>query len=225
MPTSADIRLYLCRFSQWQSVPQAQLLAALADEERCRCQGFSNPTRQRSYALSRYLLRQRLASRLDRQPSQLRIVQGVHGRPELAEGNLHFNLSHSGDWLAIAVGPHPLGVDVEADRPPRQPLAIARRFFAQAEYAYLASLPADTLAAAFWDLWCLKEAVLKAHGGGLQAGLDRFVVQGQPPRLLENHLDTQEYRLANWRLDGLHLALASQGATALPALTPQRLTP
>jgi len=225
MPTSSDIRLYLCRFSQWQSVPQAQLLAALADEERSRCQGFSNPTRQRSYALSRYLLRQLLASQLDRQPSQLRIVQGMHGRPELAEGSLHFNLSHSGDWLALAVGPQPLGVDVEAARPPRQPLAIARRFFAPAEYAYLANVPADTLAAAFWDLWCLKEAVLKSHGGGLQAGLARFVVQGQPPRLLENHLDTQEYRLANWRLDGLHLALASQGATALPALTPQRLTP
>lgn len=223
--SSQDVSLYLCRFSQWQTVPQAQLLAALADEERILCQGFSNPMRQRSYALSRYLLRQLLSDRLGCSPARLHFTTGPHGRPELADGALHFNLSHSDDWLALALGPCPLGVDIEAARPPRQPLALARRFFAPAEYDFLANLPSDALAAAFLDLWCLKEAVLKAHGGGLQAGLARFTVHTTPPRLLHNHLDSQTYQLANWQPEGAHLALACQGIKVCPVLTPQPLTP
>ena len=222
---TADFSLYLCQMSQWCQIPQAQLLTGLSADEQRQCAHFSQPQRRHGYALSRYLLRQRLAATLNCSPAGLRFRLGSHGRPELEHGEFCFNLSHSGDWLALALGPCPLGVDIEVTRPTRQLLAIAKRFFTAREYHALASLPNDAQESAFLELWCLKEALLKAHGGGLQAGLARFCVQHQPPRLVHNQLDQHDYQLASWRLAGAQLALAVQAHQPLPVLTPQWLTP
>jgi len=61
------------------------------------------------------------------------------------------------------------------------PVASAARIQAElppdlgfAEADALDRLPADTAEAAFVQLWCAKEAVLKAHGHGLSFGLDRL---------------------------------------------------
>ncbi|GAA4497588.1 4'-phosphopantetheinyl transferase family protein [Pseudaeromonas paramecii] len=225
MATCSDVSLYLCRISQWQTVPLAQLLEALSPDERKKCADFSHPDRQRSYALGRYLLRQRLAVRLDCSPSKLTLCIGPHGRPELVNGEQYFNLSHSGDWLALGFAARPLGVDIEVTRQQPRARLLAKRFFAQSEYDDLASLAPEEQTTAFLQLWCLKEAVLKAHGGGLQAGLARFSVQRHPPQLVLNQLDEHDYQLANWQMSDMHLALAIQGAIPLPPLTPQWLSP
>src|SRR3979409_2142049 len=48
-------------------------------------------------------LRDVLAAYLETSPEAIRIVDGAHGKPELAGGELHFNLSHSGDVGLVAV--------------------------------------------------------------------------------------------------------------------------
>jgi 4'-phosphopantetheinyl transferase len=104
---------------------------------------------------------------------------------------LDVNWSHSGDLLIAASGSGlRLGVDIEHLRPRPKALALAQRFFAVEETAWLAGLAADParLTRDFTRLWCAKEAVLKAHGHGLSFGLHRlrFAMDGDtgPPRLI-----------------------------------------
>ena len=78
-----------------------------------------------------------------------------------------FNLSHSGDWSVCAVGPAELGVDLQAERPLRRDLS---RRFAPEEREWLQGLPEKGRPGAFFDLWAVKEAVLKATGQGLAGG-------------------------------------------------------
>ncbi len=117
---------------------------------------------------------------------QLCVVRDPYGRPHLEsisgelEGNvseIDVNWSHSGDWLlaAYTVGAQ-VGVDIEWLRPRPKALALAERFFAPEETASLAALAEDqgTLERRFTQLWCAKEAVLKAYGRGLSFGLDKL---------------------------------------------------
>ena len=104
--------------------------------------------------------------------------------------HVDLNWSHSGDWLiAACVEGGRVGIDIELLRPRPKALALAQRFFAPAETAWLTTLAGDParLQHAFTRLWCAKEAVLKAHGRGLSFGLEklRFVLDDSDaaPRL------------------------------------------
>lgn len=96
------------------------------------------------------------------------------GKPYFAEApELAFSVSHSGDWWACAFGDAPLGLDLERHAP-RPFLRLAARFFLPEE-AEAVRAAADT-AAAFYRIWCAKEAVLKRSGAGLSGGLRSFSV-------------------------------------------------
>lgn len=117
-------------------------------------------------------------------PEALVLTRDAFGRPHLDGGTHHVDLnwSHSGDWLIAAyaegaqVGGMRVGIDIELLRPRPKALALAQRFFAPEETAWLATLAEDParLQHAFTRLWCAKEAVLKAHGRGLSFGLEKL---------------------------------------------------
>ncbi len=150
------------------------------------------------------LLRLLLAAYLALPPRAIRLAHGRHGKPELAGGQggcLAFNLSHTGRWLLVAVAARgPLGVDLEnTARRIGRPLALARRYFAAAEYETLAALPPAERHAAVLRLWTAKEAVVKWHGGGLASGLDRFTIDhGTSCRPGESAVSTVTEHPADW---------------------------
>jgi len=118
-----------------------------------------------------------LAQKLGQFPQTLGIERDARGRPYLVgTHDVDVNWSHSGQRLLVVLGRGVrLGVDIEFQRPRRNALALAERFFAPAEAAQLQSLPGIARELAFTRLWCAKEAILKAHGHGLSYGLDRVV--------------------------------------------------
>jgi len=118
----------------------------------------------------------------------LDITRDARGRPYLTGAhNVDVNWSHSGQVLLTALGVGVrVGADIEWQRPRRNALALAERFFAPSEAAQLRELPETGREVAFTRLWCVKEAVLKAHGHGISYGLDRlvFALDGEDCRLL-----------------------------------------
>ena len=115
-----------------------------------------------------------LAVYAGRPASALRVKYGAHGKPLLCEVPLQFNISHSGTALLLGLSrQQPLGVDIEARPRKRSVLELARRWFDASEAAALEALPQALQQAAFLRLWSCKEAVLKAHGGGMVYGLNR----------------------------------------------------
>lgn len=99
---------------------------------------------------------------------------------------LEFNLSHTEGMILCAVtGGAAVGVDVEDTARSADFLPLARRFFAPAEIALLENLPPEQLPSAFYRLWTLKEAYLKAQGVGLTTALDAFSFHWPSSSLLE----------------------------------------
>ena len=95
------------------------------------------------------------------------MVIGDNNRPCFLDRNLpDFNISHSQDWVAVAISLNGrVGVDIEVARPRKNYLDVAKSFFADAEYQWMMQ-QADTLTA-FWQLWTLKESALKLYAKGV----------------------------------------------------------
>ncbi|HZW18713.1 MAG TPA: 4'-phosphopantetheinyl transferase superfamily protein [Luteimonas sp.] len=121
------------------------------------------------------LARPWLAETLGLPAPELPLRRDAHGRPRLDVAGVDASWSHSGEHLLVALGHDvQVGADLELLRPRPRALELAARFFAPDEARALAALPADAREQAFVQLWCAKEAVLKAHGRGLAFGLHRL---------------------------------------------------
>jgi len=113
------------------------------------------------------------------------------GVPLPAEG-LYWSLSHKPRYVAAAVAPHPVGIDVEELRPCRG--ALFRKVAASQEWALLdAALdPADR----FFRFWTAKEAVLKATGVGFKGISGCRVIHVSGPHRL-----TIDFLERSWQIE------------------------
>lgn len=111
-------------------------------------------------------------------PTPLQYAVSEHGKPFLPDfPDFHFNVSHSGNWVICATGHVPVGIDIQQERPVKPALF---RALSSHEQAFLHTLPDRKRQAAFFDLWCLKEAYCKATGMGLLVPLRSFTVSLRP---------------------------------------------
>jgi len=135
------------------------LAAMLSDEERARADRLSSAP---PWIVARAALRIVLAAHLSEHPADVELATGPHGKPEVPGSTLRFNLSHSGDLALIALTRHAaVGIDVE--RTSRRSRAVERTLTAGER----ASLNGEDRHLALLRIWCRKEAMAKAGGGGL----------------------------------------------------------
>lgn len=131
-------------------------------------------------------------------------AEGLHrdtrNRPRLARGDTGWSHSHGRLLVAYTPGGR-VGVDVESSVRSTDPMRIARRYFAQQEIEMLEALESDARHLAFLRLWCAKEAVLKAHGGGIAFGLHKAVFDAGGDRLRMLRCDPALGHVDDWRLD------------------------
>lgn len=162
----------------WAVLPddEAPLWAVLPDDERARAERMNDPGARRRFVTGRACLRSALARLTQVAARDIRFAYGAHGRPFLP-GGPSFSLSHSGERVLIAVAAEGrVGADVERIRPVRRLEALAARWFAPGERAWLSAVPEDEREAAFFAVWTRKEAFAKALGRGLATPFGAFTV-------------------------------------------------
>lgn len=127
--------------------------------------------------ITRALLRTVLSQYDDHPPQRWEFATQSHGRPVVAmpATGLHFNLSHSTQWIACAVTRIPMiGVDIERCQRNVDVLRLARRFFSPKEYRAVLECSGVERRQRFFAYWTLKEAYIKARGEGISLGLNKF---------------------------------------------------
>lgn len=152
--------------------------ALLSEEETARSRRLVTSRLRRRFVAGRARLRSLLAEHLGREPRALEFVHNEYGKPRLAQApSVHFSLSHSEDLALLAVSDtFEIGADIERVRTIDH-LDLARRYFHPNEVAAIERSPdADDQRLAFFQVWTLKEAVVKALGKGLSIPLDTFEV-------------------------------------------------
>lgn len=174
----------------------------LSNEERERAARFHFSLHRARYIAGRGVLRALLGHYAGKAPEQIKLVTSAHGKPELASGELRFNVSHSQNFALLAFClSHDIGVDIEAHRPDFDNQRIARialRFFCEGEREELTTLESDEKRSAFFRCWTRKEALLKATGEGISGGLAKYQVSLLPeeaPGVLAPPDEAEEWSL------------------------------
>ncbi|HEV7427431.1 MAG TPA: 4'-phosphopantetheinyl transferase superfamily protein [Thermoanaerobaculia bacterium] len=159
------------------------LVKLLTPSERARAEGYRFPHDRRRSIVARAASRQLLGRYLARDPATLLIDEEEFGKPFLRGREFEFNVSHSGDLVALAFTKEtPVGVDVERRRELSDALALAQRYFSAEEVA-IVERAADA-GEAFFAIWTAKEAIVKASGKGIGSGdLHSFTVPFRDPQL------------------------------------------
>jgi len=193
----------------------AAVWVELSEAEQSACLRYRQPADRLRYAITRATLRQLLGVYLDQPGGSLPIQAGPHGKPALQAMGPQFNVSHSGRHALIAISDtHPVGVDVEV-HDIRHPLALLAEAYTPMEQACCRG---GEEVAAFFDIWCGKEALLKAWGVGVADHLACATVlpQAVPAYLLHWH----EQPARAMQLKRLDLGMAGVSAALALDLNP-----
>ncbi|MEA5109308.1 4'-phosphopantetheinyl transferase Sfp [bioreactor metagenome] len=177
-----------------------QLLAKVPESSRSKFARYAQVRDVQRSLLGEVLTRHLLKRVFGKLPEDMVFTAGEKGKPEPAGfRGIHFNISHSGDWVVAALSSSAVGVDVERMR--KVPEGVANRFFSEKEKAWLASAnDGKEKAEIFFTLWTLKESFLKAIGTGLTRSLSTFTIVNDARGLfsLEDDSGSGRYYLKNW---------------------------
>ena len=111
--------------------------------------------------------------------TDLKMDRNEHGKPYLINHpDIHFNLSHCKNGIAVVVDKAPVGIDIESFRKVDE--ALVRKTMNDSEQGTI-NASEDPLAS-FITYWTQKEAVLKLRGTGISTDL-HHVLDGNGYRL------------------------------------------
>jgi len=149
---------------------------SLIQQKQRGSRGLAKDESVQRNSLTRFMLKKIVYKYLGITITEADIALNDYGKPDLiGRDDFHFNISHSGRWIVIAVDHTPLGVDIERIQP--VDYMVAKKFFSDVEYADLMDKHGSERLRYFYDLWTLKESYIKAIGRGLSIPLDSFTIR------------------------------------------------
>ncbi|AHJ61805.1 4'-phosphopantetheinyl transferase [Granulibacter bethesdensis] len=175
----------------------------LSQQEITRRDMYRLPADRNRHQAAHTLKRWLLAGLLDLHPADLAFKVDANGKPSLPHGNLHFNISHSGQHVVIAVrAENPVGIDVE-ERPPSDTI-LPWSILCHAQDIIEGDIN-DFLA-----LWTVKEAIAKCSGEGLGLDFTRLSLHRDSDISMRGCDGLRQWHVLHTILDeGAHIAVAS----------------
>lgn len=160
----------------------------LSTEEQARLQQFTAEELRRRFLGAHVLLRTILSWYAGSPPSDIQYIYGPGRKPGLPRSDLHFNMSHSGEVVLLAVAANgPVGADIEVMDSPTAFLDLGPLVLSEPEQRWMtAARDEHEVAGRFLQLWTAKEAIQKCSGQGLNTELSTVdalsVVAGKQPQ-------------------------------------------
>ena len=134
----------------------------------------------KSYVMLRELLEQRGLIH------PFRFGYNEHGKPYLKDyPDVHFNLSHCKNGIAVVVSDQPVGIDIESYRSVSDSLLR----YTMNEEEQLIIQESDDPIRTFTEYWTKKEAVFKLRGTGITKGLHELLNGNE---LVETFINTDK---------------------------------
>ncbi|MGL5682614.1 MAG: 4'-phosphopantetheinyl transferase family protein [Marinifilaceae bacterium] len=137
---------------------------------------YKNKNARLTKLIGRLVLFLILQKHFDIEAQDFIIASQKHGKPYLKERrDIHFNISHSGNYIVWAVATQTLGIDIE--KIDKAPLRVAERFFSEDERKRISKTKDPVKQnALFYSFWAAKESYLKFVGTGISGSLSSFTI-------------------------------------------------
>ena len=147
-----------------------RLLPLVSDERRDEALRFKHLFGQFASLKSYVMLRELIERQGIAHP--FRFDHNEHGKPFLKDHpEIHFNISHCKNGIAVAVSDQPVGIDIESYRQVSDSLI---RYTMNEEERHIIG-ESDDPVRTFTEFWTKKEAVFKLRGTGITKGLHELL--------------------------------------------------
>lgn len=186
-----------------------QAAALLQGDELQRAHRYHRPADHYRFVLGRAAQRLVLGAYLGLPAADLYFEPGINKKPQLRQAPLlHYNISHAGDLVLLAVAKTEVGVDVEQLNALFAFQELLDYSFSPAEKVFIETSPVPHYA--FYQLWTRKEAFVKATGRGIDAEFH------QVPALDGKHRLAAMGSVAAWTVSSLQIGAGYMAALARP---------
>lgn len=151
------------------------------------------------------LLRYALQKQFGLEDEEIQFHYSEYGKPFLmCEKVIHFNLSHSGEWVVCAIGDTSVGIDVEITT--KTLLPSTYKCFSKREIQLFDVLPEEDQADLFYQIWTLKESFVKNNGKGLSYSFDKFSFEfkNNNIELIQDNLIINDFSFYSKKIDEKH---------------------
>jgi len=143
-------------------------LSIIQPGEIARANKYFHIKDKNRFIISRGALRYILGKYLNRTPNSIEFGIGENKKPHIINSDLHYNISHSGDWILCAISNSEIGADTELINHDFKYRDVIEDNFSSDEVNYIRQ---NLSVERFFMLWTRKEALTKATGKGLDEDL------------------------------------------------------
>ncbi|MCE3294305.1 MAG: cereulide biosynthesis operon crsT, crsX, grsA and grsB s [Crocinitomicaceae bacterium] len=173
--STADLHIVYASIREISGDKLQAVFEKLTEEEQRKCSAYHRESDRQAFLIGRLLIERFVYSDLQA------ISYSVYGKPFIP-GAPFFNLSHSGDYVVLAISENEVGVDIEFMG--EVAYDELSKFFTPAEQELIRSSVHPRYE--FYRIWTAKEALLKCTGKGLGLPLDSFCVAANTELRVEN---------------------------------------
>jgi 4'-phosphopantetheinyl transferase len=145
------------------------LFSVLNPDEIARANRFFHIRDKNRHIISHGAMRYILGRYLNQPPSLIEFKDEINKKPYIVnKAGLHFNLSHSGDWILLGIANSEIGIDTELINYSFEYKDVMEGYFNDEEINFINE---EKSPERFFLLWTRKEAQIKATGKGLDENI------------------------------------------------------
>ena len=179
-----------------------KLYRTLQSDEKARSASFLKEKDSDRFIVGRAMLRILLGEYLNIEADMLTFGFDKNKKPDLKHDGksvIHFNLSHSGEYILIAISDKFIGIDIERYEYDPGLKQIMELIFSESEISFINKQ--DSPSRIFYKLWTRKEALLKANSSGLN-NMIKYI-----PCLNSNYLVNYSSTISfkNWKVNSFYI--------------------
>ena len=162
------MKYYIEKFDSFSEEKRKDFLLHLDREKKREFLSATNENRKLSILISQGFAKEKISEEYNIPKSEIIFSVSDRGKPYCkSHPHIYFSLSHSGNFVALAISDKEVGIDIEKFRPAKENLI--NRICSQNEIDAI-SLSKKTHIK-FTEIWTKKEAYLKALGTGIDREL------------------------------------------------------
>ncbi|MDR3696120.1 4'-phosphopantetheinyl transferase superfamily protein [Mucilaginibacter sp.] len=159
------------------------------------------------FIISRGAIKLIMGRYLNCKPALIEIKTGENKKPYIKDSPLFYNLSHSGDWIILAVSDSAIGIDTEMVSSTFGFSDVINEYFSPEESRFINE---EKSTERFFMLWTRKEALAKATGKGLDDDL-KFIPSLDGQHYLKGNIlsSSNNWTINSFLLDNNYFASAA----------------
>ncbi len=160
------MKQYLFNINNLKPQEAEKCLSQMTEQRKKYIASVSNPKRKAESIAGEWLVKKAVSEFFSLKEEEIVLERNEKGKPYIKDRDIFRSVSHSGDFVVVAVDIVPIGIDIEVIKPAN--LKIADKVCSESDKQFILTAQTDDEKLLnFLKIWTAKEAYFKMKGTGI----------------------------------------------------------